>query len=90
MWACALCLAAAMEQGGVSKTAGLAHAMGLGLAEQAKALAYRLFSVADRKGWTQEAYAYNALVTSWQDVLAQAASATESTVSGQLGLTFEE
>ena len=89
-WACALCLAAAMEQGGVSKTAGLAHAMGLGLAEQAKALAYRLFSVADRKGWTQEAYAYNALVTSWQDVLAQAASATESTVSGQLGLTFEE
>lgn len=90
VWACALCLAAAMEQGGVSKTAGLAHAMGLGLAEQAKALAYRLFSVADRKGWTQEAYAYNALVTSWQDVLAQAASATESTVSGQLGLTFEE
>ena len=90
VWACALCLAATMEQGGVSKTAGLAHAMGLGLAEQAKALAYRLFSVADRKGWTQEAYAYNALVTSWQDVLAQAASATESTVSGQLGLTFEE
>lgn len=90
VWACALCLAAAMEQGGVSKTAGLAHAMGLGLAEQAKALAYRLFSVADRKGWTQEAYAYNALVTSWQDVLAQAASASSSTVSGQLGLTFEE
>ena len=90
VWACALCLAAAMEQGGVSKTAGLAHAMGLGLAEQAKALAYRLFSVADRKGWTQEAYAYNALVTSWQDVLAQAASASSSTVGGQLGLTFEE
>ena len=90
VWACALCLAAAMEQGGVSKTAGLARAMGLGLAEQAKALAYRLFSVADRKGWTQEAYAYNALVTSWQDVLAQAASAAGSTASGQLGLTFEE
>lgn len=90
VWACALCLAAAMEQGGVSKTAALAHAMGLGLAEQAKALAYRLFSMADRKGWTQEAYAYNALVTSWQDVLAQAASAAGSTASGQLGLTLEE
>ena len=90
VWECALCLAAAMEQGGVSQTAGLAHRMGLSLAEQAKALAYRLFSVADRKGWTQEAYAYNALVTSWQDVLAQAASGAASVEGGQLGLTYEE
>ena len=30
--------------------------------EHAKALAYRLFTIAERKGWAQEAYAYNLLV----------------------------
>jgi putative DNA methylase len=36
--------------------------------EHAKALAYRLFSIAERNGWAQEAFAYNALVSSWPDI----------------------
>jgi putative DNA methylase len=39
--------------------------------EQAKALAYRLFTIAERKGWAQEAYAYNSLVIAWPEIQAE-------------------
>ena len=41
--------------------------------EAAKNLAYRLFTIAERKGWAAEAYAYNNLVTAWQDIRETAA-----------------
>ena len=41
--------------------------------EQAKDLAYRLYTIAERKGWAQEAYAYNALVIAWPDIQSKAA-----------------
>ncbi|MCR5122539.1 MAG: hypothetical protein K6B74_08995 [Ruminococcus sp.] len=37
-------------------------------ADAAKNLAYRLYTLAERKGWADEAYAYNNLVTAWQDI----------------------
>ena len=37
-------------------------------AEQAKNLAYRLYTLAEQKGWSQEAYAYNALVVAWAEI----------------------
>ncbi len=37
-------------------------------AEIARDLAYRLYTVCERKGWTQEALAYNSLVTSWSEI----------------------
>ena len=37
-------------------------------AEAARDLAYRLYTVCDRKGWAQEALAYNSLVTSWSAI----------------------
>lgn len=37
-------------------------------AERARDLAYRLFSLAERKGWNAEAYAYNSLVVSWPEI----------------------
>ena len=42
-------------------------------ADFAKSLAYRLFTIADRKGWAQEAYAYNSLVIAWPEVQSKAA-----------------
>jgi putative DNA methylase len=36
--------------------------------EIARDLAYRLYSLCDRKGWTQEALAYNSLVISWPEI----------------------
>ena len=41
-------------------------------AEKARALAYRLYSLADRKGWSDEARAYNILVTSWPQIQTEA------------------
>ena len=41
-------------------------------AERAKDLAYRLYTIAERKHWAQEAYAYNALVVSWPEIQARA------------------
>lgn len=39
-----------------------------GVAETARDLAYRLFSVSERKGWAREALAYNSLVVSWPEI----------------------
>lgn len=66
-------LTRAMEAGGVEASARLARTMIDGDAEHAKALAYRLFTVADKKGWQQEAFAYNSLVSAWGEIQARAA-----------------
>ena len=39
-----------------------------GLGDTARDLAYRMYHVAERKGWTDEARAYNALVVAWTDL----------------------
>jgi putative DNA methylase len=36
--------------------------------EAARDLAYKLYTVCERKGWAQEALAYNSLVTSWSEI----------------------
>jgi putative DNA methylase len=79
-WKCVQHLVRAMTAeagGGVAEAARLAHAMGPARAETARALAYRLYTIADRKGWTDEALAYNVLVTSWPQIQAEAAKLAE-------------
>lgn len=49
----------------------------VGKAEQAKDLAYHLYSIADRKGWAEEARGYNYLVASWPEIQKAAAAAAE-------------
>jgi putative DNA methylase len=61
-------LTKAMETGGIQAAAKLVDKLFASKGEQAKALAYRLFQIAERKGWAAEAYAYNSLVIAWQDV----------------------
>ena len=63
----------AEQGGGVAEAARLVLAMGGERAERARALAYRLYALADRKKWADEAYAYNVLVTSWPQIQAEAA-----------------
>ncbi len=43
-------------------------------AERAKDLAYRLYTIAERKKWANEAYAYNSLVVAWPDIQSRAAA----------------
>lgn len=63
----------AMEMGGVEECALMIHDFMDNHAENAKALAYRLYTVAERKGWNAEAYAYNSLVTAWPEIQSRAA-----------------
>ena len=42
-------------------------------AEKTRALAYRLYALAERRRWAEEAHAYNILVTSWPQIRTEAA-----------------
>ena len=61
-------LVRAMETGGVEACAKMLPNFGDSQTESAKALAYRLYTIAERKGWNAEAYAYNTLVTAWPEI----------------------
>lgn len=64
----------ALERGGEEAASRLSNLLGGGRSEDARALAYRLYAICERKGWSQEALAYNTLVASWTDVQAKTAS----------------
>ncbi|KOR38513.1 hypothetical protein AM228_00545 [Planktothricoides sp. SR001] len=53
-------------------------------AEIARDLAYRLYNLCDRKGWTNEALAYNSLVIAWPEI--QRLSHHQKSSPEQLGL----
>ncbi|MDZ7918908.1 hypothetical protein [Rhodoferax sp.] len=44
-------------------------------AEPMRSLAYRLYTLCERKGWAEDARAYNELVTAWGAIESEAASA---------------
>lgn len=73
IWLLTQQLTKAMETGGIEACARLAAPMFGSNAEHAKSLAYRLYTIAERKGWAQEAYAYNSLVIAWPDIQSRAA-----------------
>lgn len=66
-------LARAMEVGGVKACAAIVLNIFGSNAEEAKALAYRLYTICERKNWAQEGYAYNNLVVAWPDIQSMAA-----------------
>jgi putative DNA methylase len=73
IWLLTQQLTRAMEKDGIVGTAKIVAEMFGFNADFAKSLAYRLFTIADRKGWAQEAYAYNSLVIAWPDIQSKAA-----------------
>lgn len=78
VWEVTQHLIARHQDGGEEAAADLLRRVGSGLSETARELAYRLFSICERKGWAQEALAYNALVAAWPEItrlVAQAAPA---------------
>lgn len=56
-----------LETKGESEAATLLNQLG-GMGETARDLAYRLHSVCTRKGWTDQALAYNGLVIAWPEL----------------------
>ena len=88
-WECAQHLTRSLtdeQGGGLNEAARLVLSMGTAQAEKARALAYRLYSLADRKQWASEALAYNILVTSWPQVQAEAVRLAAAPEQPALGL----
>ena len=79
IWLLCQQLTRAMEIGGVEACAQIVAPMLGSNAERAKDLAYRLYTLAERKGWTQEGYAYNALVVAWREIQSRAAELQQAT-----------
>lgn len=72
LWMLTQYLARAMEQDGIKGCVKIVLDVP-SEAGRARDLAYRLFSLAERKGWNAEAYAYNSLVVAWPDIQQKAA-----------------
>lgn len=74
VWLLTQQLTHAMATGGIEACAKIVRGIFGSGAESAKDLAYRLYTIAERKGWTEEGYAYNALVVAWPDIQSRAAA----------------
>lgn len=74
IWMLTQQLTRAMAKGGIEACAQIVYDIIGSNAESAKDLAYRLYTIAERKGWAEEAYAYNALVVAWPDIQSRAAA----------------
>lgn len=73
IWLLTQQLTHAMETDGVDGAAKIVKEFFASEPERAKALAYRLFALAERRGWANEAFAYNSLIVAWPDVRSRAA-----------------
>ena len=74
IWLLTQQLTRAMAKGGIEACAQIVFSMMGSNAERAKDLAYRLYTIAEQKKWTNEGYAYNALVVAWPDIQTRAAA----------------
>lgn len=56
--------------------------------ERARDLAYRLYTTCERRGWTQDAQAYNSLVVAWPELSRLSSSMTVTTASSSTQQTL--
>jgi putative DNA methylase len=73
VWEVVQHLIRALDSGGEAAAGELLRQVDEGLAEAARELAYRLYMLCERKKWSKEALAYNALVVSWPKIVRLAA-----------------
>ena len=73
VWEVTQHLIVAHAEGGEAGAASLARQVG-GLADTARDLAYRLYSICERRKWSDESLPYNALVSAWPEITRLAAS----------------
>jgi putative DNA methylase len=82
VWEAAQHLIRTLDRQGEPAAAALLHQLG-GLAETARDLAYRLYTVCERKKWAEEALAYNGLVIAWPELTRLAVRRAAGTTSEQ-------
>jgi putative DNA methylase len=85
VWEAAHHLARRLETGGETAAGELLRRLG-GLGEVARELAYRLYTTCERKGWAQDALAYNALVVAWPEIARLVAGTPEAEAQQALEL----
>lgn len=76
-----------LDTGGEASAAQLLAQVG-SLGDTARDLAYRLYTTSERKGWTQEALAYNSLVVAWSEVGRAAAEQAQSVPTQETMIGF--
>lgn len=89
IWLLAQQLTRALEKDGVTGVANITCNILTSEPERAKALAYRLYTVAENKGWAKEAYAYNSLVIAWPEIQSKAAELRSTEDNGKQMKLFE-
>ena len=85
LWEVVIHLAKAVDGSGLDEAGRILNAASSRLdVDPAKELAYLLYSIAERKGWSQIAQKFNDLATSWPEITAAARSiASRTTVESQ-------
>ena len=68
IWMCVQHMLRALNESGESGVAEVIEKIGTSKAEAARSLAYRLYKIAEDKKLTEDALAYNSLVSSWMDI----------------------
>ncbi len=76
LWECTQQLIKRYHEDGEMGAAELVTRLGVGKSEDAKRLAYRLYSICEKRGWVDEARAYNELVVAWPEIQRKAAAIT--------------
>jgi len=74
-----------LETKGEAEAAALLNKLG-GIGEIARELAYRLYSICERKKWAEETLAYNSLVIAWPELSKLALAERTRTVQTQHGM----
>jgi len=64
------------NEGSEAKAGDLVCRLG-GFGEMARDLAYRFYSICERRGWAEDALGFNALVVSWPEITRRAESSME-------------
>jgi len=90
LWEAAQYLIRALDREGEQGAAALLRKLGGGHGETARDLAYRLYNICERKGWAQEALAYNSLVIAWSEITRLAHAAATEGYGPQTGLFENE
>ncbi|MBI1882244.1 MAG: hypothetical protein HYR94_29070 [Chloroflexi bacterium] len=78
VWEVVQHLIRALDKHGETGAAELLNRVPAGPAEAARDLAYRLYTLCERKGWVGEALPYNSLVVAWPEVVRLAGEARRS------------
>jgi putative DNA methylase len=89
VWEATQYLIKRLEEEGEEAAANLFKKIGP-TAEQARNLAYRLFTICERRNWAEEARAYNGLVIAWPELEKLASSEQEASDPPQQTSMFEE